>query len=414
MAVNIYDRFPNCLVVGEGAVKTIGSHIRNIGEIRKLAVITDQGLKSLPIVTDLMKHLSDQGFEVSLFGDVRSLPTDRNVMELVEKMREFGAEAVVAIGGGSAMDCARVANALYSCGGTLEEHCVSNRKYDYSKNALKPCFAIPTTAGTGCEVAAGSGIIKTDPITGEGVDFYIISEKQMIPDVSIIDPLMSIGLSSENTAATGMDALTHAYESMVSLNDFPLAAGLSLEAIYLVFKNLRAAVIDGGNIHTRENMAIAATTATLSFQLCKLGMVHAISEGLSAFALVPHGAANAILLPKVMEFNAPCVRDKMVRIATAMGINTFELSERQAAEQAIAEVKSLMRDINMPFTFTEYLVGREKEQPDVFQPIKRKAVDMSIELAIESSFLQTNPRNVKVEDITQIIEEQFKGYKFQD
>ena len=412
MSVNVYDRFPNCLVVGEGAVKTIGDHIRKFGEIKRVAVITDQGLKSLPIVTDLIDILRAQGFEVSLFGDVRSLPTDRNVLELVEKMKDFGAEAVVAIGGGSAMDCARAANALYSYGGTLEEHNISRQKYSYSRNVLKPCFAVPTTAGTGCEVAAGCGIIKTDPITGEGVDFYIVSAKQMIPDVSIIDPLMSISLNPATTAATGMDALTHAYESMVSLNDFPLAAGLSLEAIYLVLQNLRAAVTGGGDIRARENMAIAATTATVSFQLCKLGLVHAISEGLSAFALIPHGVANAILLPKVMEFNAPCVPDKMVRVAAAMGINTFELSEQQAAARAVEEVKSLMRDIEMPFTFTEYLNQREKEQPEIFRPISRKAVDMSLKLAMESSFIQTNPRTAAVEDIEAMLDKQFAGYRF--
>ena len=414
MPIQIFDRFPNCLVVGEGAVRTIGEHIRKFGEIKKVAVITDEGLKSLPIVTDLIDLLHEQGFDTLLFGEVRSLPTDRNIIAAVEKMKDFGTEAVVAIGGGSAMDSARAANALYSYGGTLDEHNITSRKYSYSKDVLKPSLAIPTTSGTGAEAAAGCGIIKTDPATGEGVGFYVLSAPQLIPDVSFVDPLMSMGLNPSITAATGMDVLTHAYEAMVSKNEFPLAAGLSLEAIHLVFSNLRTAVLNGGNMPARESMAIAATTATVSFQLCGLGLVHGVSEGLSAFALVPHGVANGILLPPVMKFNAPGVPDKMVRIAAAMGINTFNLSKRQAAAQAIEEVESLMRDIDIPDTFTAYFTRREKEQPDMFKPIRREVLDMAVKLAMESHFVQTNPRNVTVEDIRAILNEQFTGYQFAD
>ena len=410
--MKVFDRFPNCLVVGEGATKTIGDHIRKFGEIKKVAVITDQGLKSLPIVTDLMVLLKEQGFDAFLFGEVRSLPTDHNITDAVEKMREFGAQAVVAIGGGSAMDCARAVNALYSYGGTLEDHHIKNKKYHYSKNALKPSFAIPTTSGTGAEVSAGCGIIKTDPSSGEGIGFYVLSARQLIPDVSFIDPLMSIGLSPALTAATGMDVLTHAYEAMVSSNEFPLASGLSLEAIYQVFKNLRAAVINGDNTAIRENMAVAATTATVSFQLCGLGLVHAISEGLSAFTLAPHGIANGILLPSVMKFNAPCVPDKMVRIAAAMGINTFSLSEQQASVQAVDAVESLMRDIGIPASFSEYLTQREKEQPELFRPIKREVVDMAVKLAGETHFIVTNPRPASAADIRSILKEQFIDYQF--
>ena len=412
MEVKVFDRFPNCIVVGEGAVKTIGDHIRKFGDIKKVAVITDQGLKSLPIVTDLVSLLDGQGFETSLFSEVRSLPTDCNVTAAVEKMKEFGAEAVVAIGGGSAMDCARAANALYSYGGTLAEHNIKCQKYEYSRDVLKPSLAIPTTAGTGSEVAAGCGIIKTDPYTGEGVDFYVLSASQLIPDVSVIDPLMSMSQNPALTAATGMDVLTHAYEAMVSNDEFLLAAGLSLEAIYQVFNNLRLAVANGSNIQARENMAIAATTATVSFQLRGLGLVHAISEGLSAFTLAPHGLANGILLPAVMKFNATCVPDKMTRIAAVMGVNTFDLSGQEASARAVEEVESLMRDIGMPTTFTEYFTRREKEQPEIFRPVKRDVIKESIKVAEKTHFINTNPRRASTADIRDILEEQFAGYQF--
>ena len=412
MDVKVYDRFPNCLVFGEGAVNEIGEHIRKFGEITKIAVITDQGLKALPIVTDLIDLLCEQGFEALLYGDVRSLPTDTNVIDAVEKMKGFGAQAIVAIGGGSAMDCARAANALYSYGGTLYEHSISCQKYSYSKAALKPFIAIATTSGTGAEVAAGCGIIKTDPATGDAAGFYIISAKPLIPDVSIIDPLMSISLSPELTAATGMDALTHAYESMVSPACFPLSAGLSLEAIRLIFLNLRAAVAAGGDLTAREGMAIAATTATVSFQLGGLGLVHALSEGLSAFALIPHGIANAILLPPVMAFNAPCSQDKLARIAAAMGINTFELDTEQVASIAIDEVQALMRHINIPVSFAEYLTGRERELPGMFHPIRREVVEKAANLAMETSFIRNNPRSVSKVDVNAILEQQFAGYNF--
>ena len=361
-----------------------------------------------------MKTLSEQGFTATLFGEVRSLPTDRNVNTGVETMKANDIQAVVAIGGGSAMDCARAANAVYSYGGSLDDHNVIHHKYNYSKQVLKPYLAIPTTSGTGSEVAAACGIIKTDPVTGEGLDFFSLISPQLIPDVSIIDPLMSIGLSPSITAATGLDALTHAYEAMVSPVELPLADGLSLEAIYLVFNNLRTAVIHGDNVEARLNMAVCATTATMAFQQCGLGLVHGISEGLSAFALVPHGVANGVLLPPVMAFNSPCVLPKMVRIAAAMGVNTFNLTPQQAAAQAEAEVKALMRDIDMPTTLAEYLTQREQARPDLFKPLPRAVVDQSAKFAVGSHFVHTNPRSVTSADIYRILEEQFAGYKFAD
>ena len=408
----VFDRFPNCLVIGENAVKTTGTQLRKFGDIEKVAVITDRGLKTLPIVTAFMSHLDEQGFDAMLFSDVRPLPTDTNVVEASEKMKDFGAQAIVAIGGGSAMDCARAANALYSYGGTLDDHSIAKRKFDYSKATLKPCIAICTTSGTGSEVAAGCGIIKTDEATGEGIGFYIISAPALIPDVSIIDPLMSISLSPEITAATGMDALTHAYESLVSSSSFPIVSGLGLEAIRLVFLSLRAAVNDGNDMAARESMAIAATTAAMSFQLGGLGLVHAISEGLSAFALIPHGVANAILLPPVMRFNSPCSQDMLVRIAAAMGVNTFEIDAADAASRAIFEVESLLQDISIPATLAEYLTMRETSQPDTFCSIKREAVEMAANLAMETSFIKNNPRDAAKADIDSILDLQFRGYKF--
>jgi len=225
---------------------------------------------------------------------------------------------------------------------------------------------------------------------------------------------MSIGLNPEITGYTGMDALTHAYEAIVSSNGYPAATGMGLEAIHLIFNSLRTAVFHGDNISARENMAIAANTASLSFQMAGLGLVHAISEGLSAFALIPHGIANGILLPPVMKFNAPCVMDKMVRIAAAMGINTFNLSKWQASECAIEEVLALMRDINMPMTFSEFLTQREIKQPDIFRPIKREVVELSAVFAGKSHFVQTNPRPATATDIHAFLEEQFIGYQFAD
>ena len=414
MAVQVFTRLPNCLVVGEGAAKTTGEHIRRFGDIKKVIVVTDTGMKALPLVTDLVDLLTEQGFETLLFGEVRPLPTDRNVIAAAEKMKEFGAQAVVAIGGGSAIDCARAANALYSYGGACEDHHAPVCKFNYSRNVLLPSFAIPTTAGTGSEIAAAAGIIRTDPVTGEGVGFTVFTHQMLVPDVSIIDPLMSIGLSPDLTASTGMDALTHAYEATVSSTELPLAVGLGLEAIYLVFNNLRTAVFHGDNIQARKNMAIAATTATLSFQINGLGMVHAVSEGLSAYTVVPHGIANGILLLPVMKFNAPAALDKMARIATAMGLNTYNLSKHQAAEYAIEEVKSLMRDINMPGTFTEFFTQREQMQPELYKPIKREALESTAAFALKSHFIQTNPRRATAKDISAIFEEQFAGYRFAD
>ena len=414
MPVKVFDKFPNCLVIGEGAVDTIGDHIRKFGEIKKVAVITDQGLKALPIVTNLVELLSGQGFEPLLFGEVRSLPTDRNVIDTAEKMKSFGAEAIVAIGGGSALDCARAANALYSYGGAFADHNPIYGKYEYSREILKPYIAIPTTSGTGSEVAAAAGIIITDPITGDASSFFAVRSPQLIPDVSIIDPLMSAGMDPALTAATGMDALTHAYESMVSSNEFPLAAGLSLEAIYLVFNNLRTAVFNGGNIPARENMAISAAAATMAFQQCGLGLVHGISEGLSAYSLIPHGIANGILLPPVMKFNAPCTLDKMVRIAAAMGVNTFDVTKQRASAQAIKEVKILMHDVGLPATLSEYFSQREKNQPEIFRPIKREVIKLTTDFALNSHFVKTNPRSVTEKDILAILDEQFDGYRFAD
>ena len=412
MSISVFEKFPNCLVMGIGAAETICDQVKRFGDITKVAVITDEGLKDLPIVTNLLTILKNGDYDTCIISGVRSLPTDANVLDAVENVQQFGAEIIIAIGGGSAIDCARAVNALYSYGGTLEDHNISKQKYIYSKSKLKPFIAISTTAGTGSEVAAGCGIIKTDPNTGEGIGFYIISAPTLIPDVSIIDPLMSLSMSPDLTAATGMDALTHAYESMVSTNNFPISTALSLEALHMIFSNLRTAVSDGRNIEARDAMAIAATTATMAFQQSGLGLVHAISEGLSAFALIPHGVANAILLPPVMFFNAPCTQGKLARIVSAMGVDATHFDGELIEKVAIYKVLSLMKDINIADSFTKYLTARELSQPHIFKPISRDIVEKSASLAMNTSFIRNNPRDVSKSDVDAILELLFTDYIF--
>jgi alcohol dehydrogenase class IV len=391
MGVAVYDRWPRRMLVGEGSVKQLPDEIRGLGA-KKILLITDTGIVSLPFIVEIRQNLCNAGFDVYLFGEIRPHPTEQNVIDAVEIGRQFGADILVSVGGGSSMDAGRGIKAILTYGGNIRDHMPSTRKIVYDRKDMLPHIAIPTTAGTGGEVAGGGAIYGPDLNTGEMMEIAI-SDANLVPDVAILDPLLTLTLPAYPTAFTGMDVLTHAIESIFSTKDFALSDALAYEVIRLVEENLRKAVKEPSNLAAREAMLVAAMMATVAFTQTRLGLCHSMAMSLSVMADVPHGTGNALLLPRIFRLNAKVRGDRAIRIAEAFGVErgTPEEMIRQASDK----ITKLLVDTGLPVYLDDTAFTRDM-------------IDKASKMAKECGFTITNPIIPTIEDISRIYKECFR------
>ena len=383
MTVGIFNIWPKKVVLGPGAVKTLGDEINALGKNRVI-VITDQGLKDLPVVTDLVKTLESDGLSVSLYGEIGPNPTDVMVSKVVGFMKKVAPEVIVVVGGGSPIDAGKCANIVYTHGGVANDYDLVFGGIEKITNKLLPFIAIPTTSGTASEVSLAAVITDTK----RKLKMSVVSPL-LVPDISVVDPEMTMTMPPFLTACTGMDTLTHLIEAYVSSVGFPPSDAMALHGIKMVSKSLRTAVLDGQNLKGREDMLVASMMGGLAFNNNMLGLVHATAHQLSTFFNLPHGLANAILLPRVMRFNLPMNLQKFADIAEAMGVDIRGLSLREAAEKGIQEVEMLSKDVGVP----EYLdeLGVSKDQ-----------IPAMVERALIDPVIGTNPRPVTAADAEKI------------
>jgi alcohol dehydrogenase class IV len=306
--------FPTDVWFGAGRVHDLPKAVRSAGAARPL-LVTDRGLRDLPMTAAAVADLERNGFEVGLFTDVKPNPTAANVEAGLRVLHSGRHDLVIAFGGGSGMDAAKaIALMARQTRPIWDFEDIGDHWTRVDPRAMVPVIAVPTTAGTGSELGRSSVI--TD-VAGERK--VIIFHPKMLPQIVIMDPALTVGLSPQLTAATGMDALTHALEAFCAPSFHPMAEGLALQALSMIKTHLPRAHADGGDLTAREHMMVASGMACVALQK-GLGGVHALAHALGALYDAHHGLLNAILLPYVLEFNLPALTQKMTRLARVLDL----------------------------------------------------------------------------------------------
>ncbi len=352
MPIAEYGVWPKKIITGPGSIARLGSEVKALGG-KRVILFSGPHISKTSMVLDPVDKMRAEGLEVRVFSDLNANPTENNVYAGVDAMKEFCPDVLVVIGGGSPLDCAKAANVVYTHGGKATDYNVNTGGIMNITKSVLPMIAVPTTAGTGSEVTP-VGVITA---ASNHIKFGIVSPKLM-PDVALLDPELTVGLSPKTTAFTGIDALTHLIEAYVSVVNSPVSNGISLQGIKMVREALPAAYKDGNDMHARDIMLQASCMGGLVITFNNLGLCHQMAHQLSSYFDTAHGLANAVLLPYVMEFNMRAVPEKYADIACALGVDTHGMSTEEAALAGIEEVRRLNRELGIP----EYLddIGIDK------------------------------------------------------
>ena len=337
---------------GAGAIQEIPGEIAR-REFSKVFVATDADLVRFGVTKKVTDVLDEAGIAWEMFSDIKPNPTIENVQAGVAAFKASGADCIVAVGGGSAMDTAKgigiiATNPEFADVVSLEGVAPTTKHAVFT-------IAVPTTAGTAAEVTINYVITDT-----EKERKFVCVDVNDIPEVAVVDPEMMATMPASLTAATGMDALTHAIEGYTTKGAWELSDMFHLKAIELISKNLRDAVAEaksGVPASGREGMALAQYVAGMGFSNVGLGIDHSMAHTLSAHYDTPHGVACAMLLPIAMEFNKPVVVDRLADVARAMGVDTAGMSIEEAADAAIAAVRQLSEDVEIPKTCAGLVEG---------------------------------------------------------
>jgi 1,3-propanediol dehydrogenase len=372
---------PSVNFMGPGCLEVIGQRVKILNGTKAL-IVTDKFLNSLKdgAVERTIGYLKAEGIDYAIYDGVEPNPKDVNVYEGVKIYEENNCDMIITIGGGSPHDCGKGIGIALTHEGNISDFA----GIETLTHALPPIIAVNTTAGTASEITRHAVITNTET----KVKFVIVSWRNL-PQVSINDPILMIGKPAGLTAATGMDALTHAVEAYVSKDANPVTDAAAIQSIKLISKYLRLAVANGENIVARENMAYASILAGMAFNNGNLGYVHAMAHQLGGLYDMPHGMANAMLLPHVCKYNMIANLEKFADIAEFMGEKTAHLSTVEAAEKAIQAMFKLSTDVGIPASLKE--VGIKEEDIEL----------MSIN-ALKDGNAFSNPRKGNEKDVANI------------
>ncbi|GAB7533396.1 L-threonine dehydrogenase [Pseudomonas sp. 3A(2025)] len=334
---------PAVNMIGSGCLDEAMQAIRKYGFLKAL-IVTDAGLAKAGVASRVAGLLVEQGIDSVIFDGARPNPTIDNVEQGLARLKEQQCDFVISLGGGSPHDCAKGIALCASNGGHISDY----EGVDRSQNPQLPLIAINTTAGTASEMTRFC--IITDP--ARHVKMAII-DRNVTPILSVNDPQMMAGMPRSLTAATGMDALTHAIEAYVSTAATPITDACALKAISLIAGNLQRAVEHGDDLQARESMAYAQFLAGMAFNNASLGYVHAMAHQLGGFYDLPHGVCNAVLLPHVQRFNASVSAARLTDVAHAMGANIRGLDPEAGAQAAIEAISRLAASVDIPAGLTQ-------------------------------------------------------------
>ncbi len=371
---------------GAGARRMLADEFRGRGYVRAF-VVTDKDLIRFGVAGKVTGVLDEAGIAYEIFSDLKPNPTVKNVQAGVEAFRRSGADAIVAIGGGSAMDTAKAVGIIAA--NPAFGDVVSLEGTAPTANRSVPVFALPTTAGTAAEVTIN--YVITDEANTKKM---VCVDPKDIPAVAIIDAELMAAMPRGLTAATGMDALTHAIEGYITKGAWTLTDMFELKTVELIARWLPAAVENGADTEAREGMAVAQYIAGMGFSNVGLGLVHGMAHPLGAFYDIPHGVANALLLPYVMQYNMESSLVKFGDVARAMGVDTAGMDTRQAAQAAVDAVRALAVRVGIPQRLSSLGV-REEELP-------RLAAS-----ALADVCTPGNPRDTSAEEILALYREAF-------
>ncbi|MEK5269415.1 iron-containing alcohol dehydrogenase [Aeribacillus sp. FSL K6-8394] len=371
---------PTEIVFGNNAIDELSHWVKALKGTR-VFVVSDPGVEQAGILERVTSILKKDNICFQQFTDVEREPDVKTIDRATAEAKAFSTDLVIGVGGGSALDAAKAVSIMVKNKGKITQYAGLNN----IPNPGLPTICIPTTAGTGSEVTIWTVISEK-----ENDRKYGIGGKYLAPTLAICDPTLTLTLPANITAATGMDALTHALESYVNKATQPISEALSRESMRLIAKSLRKAVAQGDNLEARYNMLLASTIAAMAFNPTRLGLAHALCMPLGGKYKVPHGVANAILLPQVMQFNLVGNLEKFKDIAEIFGENTDGLSLRKAAELSVSAIKKLNEDIGIPKGLREYGVSEED-----LEYIAREGM--------ESGNVAVNPRTPTLEDLKEIV-----------
>ena len=370
---------PVVSLFGANVLSELAQRVASLGGAKPL-VVTDQGMTQLGYTKQVTDLLEQAGIAYAVFDETVPNPTDTNVNEGAQAYTDNQCDMLISLGGGSAHDCCKGVGLLVSNGGSIADY----EGVDKSKQALPPYIAINTTAGTASELTRFTIITNTC----NHVKMAIV-DWRVTPDLAINDPLLMVAMPPSLTAATGMDALTHAVEAYVSTGANPITDACALQAMRLIAKHLRVAVARGDDLQARDRLAYAQYLAGMAFNNAGLGHVHAMSHQLGGMYNLPHGVCNALLLPHVCEANLMAAQERYADIAEALGENVYGLPVREAAEMAVVAIRALSVDVGIPSTLSE--LG-----------VQDKDIETMVEHAQKDVCAATNPRRLNDKEVAAI------------
>ena len=366
---------------GAGAIQEIATEVKSRG-FKKAFVCSDPDLVKFGVTAKVLKVLDDNGFSYELYSNIKPNPTIENVQTGVEAFKNAGTDYLIAIGGGSSMDTAKAIGIIINNPEFADVRSLEG--VADTKNPAVPIIAVPTTAGTAAEVTIN--YVITD---AEKDRKMVCVDPHDIPVVAVVDPDMMSSMPKGLTAATGMDALTHAIEGYITAGAWELSDMFHLKAIEIIAKSLRGAV--DNTPEGREGMALGQYIAGMGFSNVGLGIVHSMAHPLGALYDTPHGVANAIILPTGMEYNAPATGEKYRDIAKAMGVEgTEKMTQDEYRKAAIDAVKKLAADVGIP--------------ADLKDIVKPEDIPFLAQSAYDDACRPGNPRETSVEEITKLYE----------
>jgi lactaldehyde reductase len=371
---------------GAGSRKVIAEEVAKRG-YKKALIVTDKDLIKFGVADQVIAVLKDANIPYEIFDEVKPNPTVKNVKAGIAAFQAAGADFMIAIGGGSSMDTSKAIGIIIN--NPEFSDVVSLEGVANTKKKSVPVIALPTTAGTAAEVTIN--YVITDE---ENVKKMVCVDPNDIPTLAIIDPELMLSMPRGLTASTGMDALTHAIEGLITLGAWEMSDMFETKAIEMIAKWLPKAVENPSDIEARDGMATAQYIAGMAFSNVGLGLVHGMAHPLGAYYDIPHGVANALLLPFVMEYNKEAAKAKYRTIAEAMGVDTSSMSDDEAADAAVKAVKDLAIRVRIPQHLSEIGV------PESGLPTLAQA-------AFNDVCTPGNPRQTNVEEILAIYKKAF-------
>lgn len=361
-----------------GALARLGTLMAGLGATR-VQLVCDAGITALGFAETAVAALEGAGLQARVFDAVTADPPEETVLAAVAAARDWGADGVVGLGGGSSLDTAKIVALLAQGDETLHEVYGTDR----ARGTRLPLIQVPTTAGTGSEVTWVSVITDPDHIK------RVVYAPQLLPDVALLDPALTMGLPPKVTAATGLDAMVHAIEAYTSrTRKNPLADGLALTALKLLGQNIMTAVTDGGNVAAREAMLQGSMIAGMAFANASVAAIHGLAYPLGGRFHVPHGHANALVMAPVIRFNLPAAEELYAELAPALMPGRSFASRSAAAEAFVARIEELVPETGLETRLRDMGVGEADLGPmadEVFTELHR--------------LIDTNPRDMSAEEI---------------